>query len=182
MNPAKTEGIRLEIPVSKIKVALLLFIALIFVAEGVSFIVNPTTFTDVGFKRYPKFEILIVGYACVIFFGTGVLIFIFKLFDNKPGLLIDDQGITINPSSFSNSFIKWSDIEKFGILNISRTKLILIYLKNPEDFINSQTNSLKRKVASFSFKRYGTPLSITTGSLKSTTNELYKELTKRLNG
>ncbi len=181
MNSVETEGGRIEIPLSKLKIGLLLVGALIFVAGGVLFIINPSTFTDSGLHHSPKFEILAVGYACVIFFGAGVVIFILQLFNKNPGLLINNEGITINPGSSSNSFIEWNNIEKFGIKNVSQTKLIMVYLKNPEDLINNLSSPIKRKMALFSLKNYGTPISISTGGLKCSTDELYNLLTDKLN-
>ena len=183
MVSIKSNGDEIKIPLSKFKLVLLLLASLVFVAGGVLFIINPSTYTDSGINHHPKTEISVVGYACVIFFGMGVVVFIIKLFDNKPGLLVDKNGVMINPGSgsFSSSFVNWSDIDRFGIIDISRTKLIAIYLKNPEKFIESQTNSFKRKLASFSYKNYGTPISITTSSLKCNTDELFKLLTSNLN-
>ena len=181
MNPVKMDGDQMEIPISKLKVTLLFFISIVFVIGGIEFIIHPKTFTDSGLYHRPGFEILLVGYVCVIFFGAGAIIAIVKLVSNKPGLLIDNKGITINPGSFSKSFIEWSSIENFGIKDISRTKMIMVYLKNPEEFISQLNNNFKRKMALFSLKTYGTPISITTSSLKCNTDELYTLLTNKLN-
>ncbi len=181
MNPIKMDGDQTEIPTSKLKVTLLFFISIVFVTGGIEFIIHPQTFTDSGLYHRPGFEILLVGYVCVIFFGAGAVIAIVKLLSNKPGLLIDNKGITINPGSFSESFIEWSNIESFVIKDIYRTKIITVYLKNPKQFINKINNSFKRKMASFSLKTYGTPISITASSLKCSTDELYALLTNRLN-
>jgi hypothetical protein len=102
------------------------------------------------------------------------------LFDNKPGLLIDDQEITINPYSFSTSIIEWTKIEKINIKEIYRTKIIMVYLKRPQEFIDQINNPFKRKMALFSLKTYGTPVSITASGLKYNTDELYALLMARL--
>ncbi|HEY4322792.1 MAG TPA: STM3941 family protein [Mucilaginibacter sp.] len=144
------------------------------------FIINPSAFEDSGFRHSPKIEILIIGYACVIFFGAGTVILTLRLFDNKPGLLIDDQEITINPYSFSTSIIEWTKIEKINIKEIYRTKIIMVYLKRPQEFIDQINNPFKRKMALFSLKTYGTPVSITASGLKYNTDELYALLMARL--
>ena len=179
--PIDTHNSAIEIPLSKSKLTWLLLIAVAFGVVGLLFIINPSEFEGSDQHHHPRFEILTVGYACVIFFGAGIAISILKLFDKKPGLLIDNHGITINPGSFSTSFIEWTKIERFGIITIRSTKLIAIYLKNPEKFIEQIDNGFKKKVASFSLKSYGTPISITTNTLKVNTDELYTLLIDRLN-
>ena len=182
MNPITTEENRIEIPLSKLKLIKLFFLATAFVAGGVFFIISPSSFTDNGVLHTPKNGILIIGYACVAFFSVGVVISIVKFFDKKPGLLIDNLGITINPGSWSNTFIEWNKIEKFGVTSISRTKLILVHLNDPEGFIDTFSSSFKRKIALFSLKSYGTPISISAGTLQIKTDELFTLLTDKLNG
>jgi hypothetical protein len=182
MNLIKTKENRIEIPLSKLKLTLLFFLGVAFVISGCFFIISPSTFTDNGVRHTPKIKILIIGYATVIFFGAGVIISIIRFFDNKPGLLIDNLGITINPGSWSNTFIEWNKIEKFGVTSISRTKLILVHLHDPEGFIDTFSNSFKRKIALFSLKSYGTPISISAGTLQIKTDELFTLLTDKLNG
>ena len=123
----------IKIPLSKFKLVLLLLASLVFVAGGVLFIINPSTYTDSGINHHPKTEISVVGYACVIFFGMGVVVFIIKLFDNKPGLLVDKYGITINPGSgsFSSSFVNWDDIDRFGNNRYFPNKTYSHILKKP---------------------------------------------------
>ncbi len=61
-------GDRVEIPLSKVKLSFLLLIAIVFVVGGVFFILHPSDFQDTGYHNRPKWEILAIGYACVIFF------------------------------------------------------------------------------------------------------------------
>jgi hypothetical protein len=170
---------RIEIPLSKVKIVFLLVIGIGFVMGGIFFVMYPEQFQN-SFSYRPKWEISTLGYICIIFFGACIVIAILKLFDNKPGLLIDNQGITINPGSSGNSFVEWGNIEKFSIIDISRTKLIQVYLKEPNDFIDKLTNVFKRKLALFSLKTYGTPVSISAGTLKCNTAELYQLLIDKL--
>ncbi len=181
MNLIKTEEDRIEIQLSKFKLTLLLLGAILFVIGGIFFITNPSRFANTDFNHQPKFEILLLGYVCIIFFGACGIIAIIKLFSNKPGLIIDDRGITINPDSFSKLFIRWEEIKSFGIEDVSRAKMIMVYLKYPENFINLLDNKLKRKMALFSFNTYGSPIGITANSLKCSTDELCGILTQKLN-
>lgn len=171
---------RIEIPISKFKTLFLLIIGLAFVVGGVEFIMHPETFAKSTTRNTPVFFITLIGYVCAIFFGLCTAIAIFQLFNNNPGLIIDENGIVI-PGLFSKTFVAWHDIEEFNIVRINRTKLIGIYLKDPEKCIEQQNNFFTKQAASFSYKTVGTPMSITTNNLKCNSDELYALLTERLN-
>jgi hypothetical protein len=169
----------IEVPLSKSKLLFLLLLGIMFVAGGLFFIFDPSEFSKSNYRRTPESVSIIIGFACVIFFGAGIVICIVKLFDKKPGLRIDEFGVTINPGT-NSSIIKWSSIKTFEIQTISRTKLIGIKLKDPQAFINDIDNVFKRKLAAMSFNLSKTPVSISANSLKCSTDQLYAILTNRL--
>jgi hypothetical protein len=175
-----TDADNIEVPNSKIKLLILLIGAIGFVALGIWFVTNPLTFMDTGYRDRPKFEIEAVGYTSIIFFGLCALVGLFKLFDNKPGLIINDEGIVINPNSPA-SLIRWNEIEKFDIKIINRTRLISIYLKDPDEYINRQVSEFKRKALMLTLKSFGTPLSISTNGLNCKFDDLYSFLNNKLN-
>lgn len=170
---------RIEIPSSKMKLSLLLLGSILFVFGGILFILHPSEFQGKPLHNRPEWLILTVGYSSVIFFATCGVVTILQLFNSKPGLIIDKNGITI-PGLRSTAFVSWDMILRFDIINISRTKLVGIYLKNPNGYINSLTNSTARKLALFSLNNYDTPLSISTNSLKCNTHELLVFLQEKL--
>jgi hypothetical protein len=172
-------GDQIEISLSKVKLTFLLLGSLLFVIGGVLFILFPAEFQGTGYRNRPQWEILTVGYVCAIFFGACGIIAILQLFNSKPGLIIDNSGITI-PGLFSSAFIAWNMIDKFDIINISRTKLVAIYLKNPNEYIEKLSNPTVRKLALFNLNNYGAPLSISANSLKCNTNELLTFLRRKL--
>ena len=137
---------RIEIPLSKSKLVKLLLIALCFGAGGFWFVMDPSAFTDNGLYHRPRLEIIIVGIITIGFFGIGgVSVFIAQLFNKRPGLIIDDSGITINPGLFSSNKIKWGDISKFEIVQIYRTRLINVFLNDTSDY--STTKKQMEKTA-----------------------------------
>lgn len=168
------KGQQIEIQLSKIKLLLMLVGSLTFVALGLWLVINPPT--NQHYHRYSPTTILIAGYASIIFFGLGVLIFIRKLSDNRPGLIIDDLGLSDNSSGVAGGQILWSDILGISVLKVHRQKFVMLQVKNPEDYINRQTNAFKRKMMEMNFKMYGSPLSITSNGLKISFNDLHKLL------
>ncbi len=124
---------------------------------------------------------MIAGYASILFFGLCAIFFIHKLPDNKPELIIDDDGLLDNSSEVAAGEILWQDIEEISVIEIHRQKLIMLQVKNPQDYIDKQASGFKRKLMTMNFKMYGTPLSITTNGLKISFEELLSTLTKKFN-
>lgn len=100
--------------------------------------------------------------------------------DNKPGLIIDQTGLTDNSSGVSAGRILWSDIADISVIEIHRQKLIMLQVTNPQDYIDKQKSEFKRKMMQMNYKVYGTPLSITSNGLHISFDELLSTLTDKL--
>ncbi len=169
---------RIEISLSKKKIFLMLIGALAFVAIGLWFVISPPTISNSYWGNPTK--ISIAGYASIVFFGLCALVLIKKLPDNKPGLIIDQTGLTDNSSGVSAGQILWSDIEVISVIEIQRQKLIMLQVTNPQEYIDKQTSAFKRKMMQLNYKMYGTPLSITSNGLKISFEELLSILRDKL--
>jgi hypothetical protein len=161
---------RIEIPISKTKIVLMLIGALAFVALGSWFVLSPTTFKSTQWIN-PAF-ITIVGYVSILFFGLCAIFCIRKLTGNQPGLIIDEKGLIDNSSGLSAGHILWSDIEDVSVIEIHKQKLIMIHVKNPHDYIVRHNNLVKRKGLELNNKMYGTPLSISSNGLQTSFDNL----------
>ena len=170
---------QIEIQLSKIKLLLMLVGSLTFVALGLWLVITRPTAHH--FHRYNSTTMLIAGYASIIFFGLCALMFIRKLPDNRPGLIIDDLGLSDNSSGVAGGQILWADILNISVLKIQRQRLIMLQVKNPEEYINRQTSAFKRKMMEMNFKMFGSPLSITSNGLKISFDELHKLVVDNFN-
>ncbi|AEE53344.1 hypothetical protein Halhy_5519 [Haliscomenobacter hydrossis DSM 1100] len=164
----------IEIPLSKTKLLLLLIASLAFVALGVWLIISRTSHNEPFWAE--QLFVKLVGCAAIVFFGICAFFIIRKLPDQRPGLIIDDEGLTDNSSGVSAGQILWADIEDISVLEIQRQKLIMLQVKNPQDYIDKQPSGLKRKLMTMNFRMYGTPLSISSNGLKISFDELLKML------
>ncbi|MVN22385.1 STM3941 family protein [Mucilaginibacter arboris] len=164
----------IEFPLSKFKLTLILLGALCFVGTGIWLVSK-------ALKAVPTFPInrmflLMIGFASILFFGICTVAILLKLFQKIPGIIIDANGITDHSSGISSGLIKWDDITHIDIVEVSRQKLIMLYVVNPDEYIQRHSNFLKRKASLFNYQRYGTPLGITTNDLKCTTQKLHDVL------
>lgn len=96
----------------------------------------------------------------------------------KPGLIIDAKGITNRTNITSTEFIPWGDITGFKEINGSfKHKLIVVELKNPEEYINKAPKmSASRRVQ---FQQNGSPLLITATTLEYDPQQLLALLKER---
>ncbi len=162
---------KIEIPVSKNKLMLMLISSIIFVAGGVRFVTNPESVSNSSAAN-PTF-IFVLGIVTILFFGFCAIYMFRKLFDNKPGFIIDSLGLTDNSSGVSVGQIPWSEIENILVVKIKKTKLIMLEIKNQKEFIDNQKSGFKRKMMQMNINLYGVPVSITSNSLKIKFDDLF---------
>ncbi len=165
---------KIIIPLSKTKITLLTFGAIAFVVVGFLFTINPEKYVTLIFRN--KELIRIAGIASIGFFGLCGIYLTLKLFDTKPGLIIDQNGVLDNSSGISAGLISWNDVQHIDKLEIARQRFIMIIVSNPEDYIKRQNNGFKRRVMKLNLKKYETPLQISTNGLKIEFDRLHNAL------
>ncbi len=121
-----------------------------------------------------------VGLITIIFLGFCSFYGIIKLSDPRPGLIIFRNGLLDNSSGMGCQFIQWSEIVKFDIVKIQTTKFILIFVHNPQDFIN-RARLFQRFWMKMNKRIYGTPLSISSLALNCDFNTLNDLFNKNFN-
>lgn len=172
MNSTK----EISIPLSKSKIVLMLLASLAFVVTGAFFVMKPQLF-----DRYPTIIVQIIGVVAILFFGAAGIIGFKKLFQTKPGLIINDAGIIDASSGVSLGMIKKDDIIGIRKAEVMSTKFLLIDIHNPESYIDKAPNTAAKKLLKINHNTYGTPLSINSNALKIKFAELEKILTEYVN-
>lgn len=167
----------ITIPLSKGKLLLSTLGAFAFVVIGFWFVLAPPSRTGSSLEST---LLIVLGLLSILFFGGIAILVIRKLFDSRPGLIIDEQSLTDNSGGLSAGQILWQDIEDFKVLQIQRQRLILVLVKNPQDYIDRQSNAWKRKLMAMNYQQYGTPISISTNGLKISFAELLETLEQQL--
>lgn len=172
------------IPLSKIKMVLLFLGALLFVVLGFwlifgSFESHSGSYSRYSYVKEPAIRIP-VGVLSIVFFGLiGIFVFI-KLFDSKPGLIINEKGIIDNSSGISVGLVLWSEIEEILIVENSKQKFIMLVLNNPQNYLSKIKNRFKRKATELNYKMYGAPISISANTLQIKFKDLHSLLTKKI--
>ena len=166
---------KIVIPLSKTKFYLGILGSLLFVIAGIWMFINVDIYQDFPLRLFRNPMIIkSIGVISILFFGTTGIIAFKKLFDKKAGLIIDSIGITDNSNASSIGLIEWNDITDIITKQVMLTKFLLINVKNSEKYIEKAENGMKIKVMRTNMKMYGTPLSITSNTLKYDFGQLEK--------
>jgi len=166
---------QIEIALSKNKLVLMFLGCVAFVAMGIWFVTKRPV-SDLPILGNPV-VVFIVGIASIGFFGLLGVLLVKKLGDNSPGLTISDKGITDNSTAVGAGFIPWDDIIEMKEIQVVNQTFINVLVKNPQDYIDRQKSTFKRKSLQLNFNRYGCVIGISSNGLKCN----YKELREILN-
>ena len=167
MNTADEKVIKL----SKTKVLLLIAGACVFVAIGLWMVQMDSSEIESQRRFNSPLIIHSIGAASIAFFGLCGVFGVKKMFDKKPGLVLSAVGIFDNSSGVSAGLIPWSEIVGFDIYEVQKQKMLIVKVTNPEKYVEVG-GSMKRALNRVNFKMCGSPIAITSNSLKISFNEL----------
>jgi hypothetical protein len=160
------------IPLSKGKLVLLILACIAFVAGGIWIWSKADSQT-----RYNPLYMKGVAIACLSFFGICGIYGCIKVFDSSPGLIIDNQGIVDNSSAVSAGRVPWDEIIALRISEIAGQRFLTIEVTEPEKYIE-RCGVLLRMLNSANTKMMGSPINISSNSLKVNVDELVRLLTE----
>ena len=169
----------IEIPVNKKKLGFYLLLSVALVALGVWMAVEAPVMKEDDLFSDPT-VVRVIGFVCIALFSAGIYIFVRKLLDKAPGLVISPEGVSYYYGMSKTSVVRWEDIIRFDVSEVSRQKMIMVQVKNPQDYVKPQTNALLRKLSQGNISMYGTPVVIAAGPLQIKTDDLILLLETRL--
>lgn len=145
-----------------------LLVSVLFIGLGCALIVDPYIFGDLPFSRSKLFAICIT----LIIIFVAVFIFIgYKLLTKQAGLIINDEGIADHTSALKLGQVKWDEISGFGVKKQIGIPFIVVYLKNPDEFI-AKRGKMSKSLIKKNAEEFGTPFAIGTTMLDIKLDEL----------
>ena len=176
---AMNNQLPIQIAHSRKKLIKLLIYSIVFVAAGSWFICEPERFAS-GALRTP-IVVRVVGVVSILFFGFCGVVMIKRLIGEKAkGLVISEEGVLDGSSALSYGAIPWKEIISVEVRKVYRQQFIALILRDPESFIERETNVLKRKAMDFNYRTYGSPVQITTNALDIKFDDLLQLLRKEV--
>lgn len=149
--------------------------SIIFVVLGIWLFMNADNFT--GWKARNPIFIKGIGVISILFFGFGIFVGIKRLIKSELALIVDSRGLNVNPKKSLSEYIEWKDILGFREIKIQSARIIIIGVKNPDHWIETETNLIRRKLMQFNLNNYDSPFNIAVAGLDIS----YKELNDKLN-
>jgi len=153
-----------KIPLSKLKMSLLMLGCAAFVFLGIYILINGDQMQSRRATN-PWLMKVIAGIS-IAFFGLILVFLVKKISDKKDGLLISSKGIWDNSGPLSVGWIVWEDIKHIRVEKVMSSKFILIEVHNPQKYLNKATSKFKARVMVANYKKYGAPISISSNGLR----------------
>ena len=92
--------------------------------------------------------------------------------DRSPALIISSLGVTDNSSAVCAGFIPWDDIIGIKDYQMLNQVFINIIVRNPQEYIARQSNTLKRLTAQANYSSFGVAIGISCNALRCSHYEL----------
>ena len=161
------------IPTSKKNIVVILLGSILFIGIGIlMFNAEPS-------RKYPSAYLHTWGSIGIAFFGLAALYCVKKLLDNKPGLIIDKNGIWNNTSIISKHTIHWHELSGVGLTKIGKEKILFLYFKDDDGFIR-KFNFFERFLMKLNVSIYESPIGISTRSVKYDIEKLHRQIQYRI--
>jgi len=175
-----TDADHIDVPINKYGLTGSLFVLFAAFLLGLAFVASPARFVTESYRYNTPQSIFVIGFFIVIVCGPLTAIVFYRIFVMKSGLTVNMDGITNNSYIGSGGFINWNTITRINKEEGDYPISIVVHVNSPDEFIQSQSNMLKRRAAADRYKKYGSPAVINTYSLKCDYDELYWFLTDTL--
>jgi hypothetical protein len=160
---------KIEISGSRKKILIFMLGALFFVLFGSLGSISPETFVSTIFSNVSF--IRITSALAALFFALCFSFLVKVFFTKKMNVIINEEGIFDNSSYASVGMIKWEDIISIKHSTVMSQKLLFIKIKNPDDYINSQS-IIKKMLLKINLKIYDTPIILSSNALNCNFNKL----------
>ena len=96
--------------------------------------------------------------VCAVACAYSAVIFIKRLANPKPLIVVDESGFTDNSGTDPIGFVPWSDVKRIYMVTMKHNKLIQVELAYPEEYLN-RMGRLARKAAELNMKLGYQPIS-----------------------
>jgi hypothetical protein len=115
------------------------------------------------------------GWVPLLFFGSGVPIFIWQIADARPRLIIDERGVIDRTLGVGR--IEWADVEGAYVISISGNDFICLELKNPEKY-RQKLSQVRRWMTTANRNLGFTDFSINLSNVAAGTEEVFELILK----
>ena len=161
-----------EIHLSKRKTVVMLLGALLFVAACCA--LYPLADHH---RFHSPAKVKLVAVAGVAFFGLVAVLVSIRIFDRRPALVIDSDGLMVHVPGIAGERVPWKEIRAITITTVSAQRMVTVVLKDPQKYA-PRNNPLGLWMHNYSLKLTGSPINISTNTLRVNLDELHRLLSE----
>ena len=109
--------------------------------------------------------VYVFGLVMILLSAAIGLFCVKKLFDKRPGLVLNSSGVVDNASAFSAGFIPWSDVAGARVHEIQGRKILVVNLRDPRKYAD-RGGALRRVLNRANSSMIGSPVAIPSTALE----------------
>jgi hypothetical protein len=154
----------LVIAYSRVKVALLLLGAAAAVAADFAFLgVSAILIQTPGHVAVASM-LVVVALVTLAFFGPIAALGFAMLFDPRPGLVFDREGLTDRTTAIGVGFVPWSEVVSGRVIRTRSSRFLMVGVSDPRKY-RRQGGWGRGFFSGANLRIYGTPISLSTITL-----------------
>ena len=161
---------RVEIAFNKQKILLLILYNLLILAVCVYVILSAGSFAFIF-----EWILRLMAIAGFFFFGSSVVLFAMKLGEKGPGFILDNEGFIDHADAVSAGRIYWEEVTGISQWHFAGQAIIQVKVQDPAIILKNQS-LFKRLLMHFNIRRFGTPVTVTSGALEMDSDNLFRLL------
>lgn len=161
----------MEIPYRKSKNTTLYLAGCLLSIAGLFLIFNPPQTTH-SLLSNPMYMGFIAGF---LFLGAWKFVSTARKRSKGFGMRVTENGIEDFTSKMNKGqVLSWEKVAKLEIKEVVSSKFIVVYLHDPEAYIDSQEDDWLKKQLRSRLAEYGSPYCVSTASLQTNTKALFE--------
>jgi hypothetical protein len=88
-----------------------------------------------------------------------------RLFDPRPGLVLDAEGLIDNSNVIGAGRVRWDEITEIRVTRAGPQRFLTVVVEDPRRFID-RGGSLRRRVYEANYRKAGSPVNVTARTLR----------------
>jgi hypothetical protein len=128
---------------------------------------------------FPAMLVILAGVAGTIWFGSVMVWSATRLFDPKPALIIDSEGMVDNVSVLAVGRIPWQEITGVEVCQVSSKQYLAIHVQDFAKYVR-RASPLRRWFARITLNYPGTAVNVSTAAMRIGLDDLNALLAERM--
>ncbi len=124
-------------------------------------------------------EKILIGWLCIGFFFLGTLICLWAIFDSRPRLILDEDGVIDRLLGVGKIF--WKDIKGLSVRTAYKNDCVCLYMdEDSNQRYLSNVSSIKRKLLTANVALGWPPLNLELSGIKGSTEEIFQAIVQQV--